>query len=146
MSFYFTVKRALTQEQGKQAQLDADQTFPLSCTCSCFNIFSWKRNMKLKTKECCWAVFLSTTHALVLGSFVVLPRWQRQKDVWRKDFRNSVSVPCFFSYDASVFIRYKELMLVSALVYHPRPHQSFVATLDFFWCQFFSFFIASTSI
>ena len=64
----------------------------------------------------------------------------------KKGFQKQCVSSLFFSYDASVFIRYKELMLVSALVYHPRPHRSFVATSDFFWCQFFSFFVASTSI
>ena len=79
------------------------RTFPFSCACfcACFNISSWKRNTNLKTKECSWAVlFYQPTKALVLGSFVVLPRWQRMKEVWRKGFRNGGSVPCYrFHYD-----------------------------------------------
>ena len=76
--------------------------------------------------------------------------WFYQDGRGRRKFEERVSeTVCLFpvfSYDVSVFIRYKELVLVSALVYHPRPHWSFVATSDFFWCQFFSFFVASTSI
>ena len=51
------------------------RTFPFSCACfwACFNIFSWKRNTKLKTKECSWAgfFFINQPKTLVLGSFVV---------------------------------------------------------------------------
>ena len=49
----------------------------------------------------------------------------------------------------TVFIRlrymYKELVssVVSALVYFPCPHQSFVATSDLIWCQLFSLFVAN---
>ena len=58
----------------------------------------------------------------------------------KKGFRKQCVCSLFFFCDGSVFIGYKELVLVSALDYHPRPHRSFVATSDFFWCQFFSFF------
>ena len=54
---------------------------------------------------------------------------------------------CLFPvfYAGSVFNRHKELVLVSALVYHPRPHRSFMATTDFFGVIFLVF-VASTGI
>ena len=51
-------------------------------------------------------------------------------------------------FPVTVFIRLRDTRslcsAVSVLVYLPRPHQSFVATSDFFWCQLFSLFLAST--
>ena len=108
------------------------RTFPFSCACSCacFNIFSWKRNTKLKTKECSWAGFFNQpTKALVLGSFMVLPRWQRLKEAWRKGFRNGVSVPCYRFYwikiqgaCAQLFLH---LFIFLALIRVLWPHPTF---------------------
>ena len=54
------------------------RTFPFSCACfwACFNIFSWKRNTKLKTKECSWAVFFhqQPKNSFWVRSWSVLPR------------------------------------------------------------------------
>ena len=65
---------------------------------------------------------------------------------WRK-FEERVS-EMVGQFPVTVFIMIQGASLcsvVSALVYLPHPHQSFVATSDLFCCQLFSLFVASTS-
>ena len=149
MSSYFIVKTALTQEQVKQAQTEADQTFPFSCACSCacFNIFSWKWNMKLKTKECSWAVFF-INHSFWVRSWF----YQDHEDCrGRRKFEESVSeTMCLFPGFIFMMVPFsldtRSLCLFLRLFNIPCPHWNFMATSDFFWCQFFPFFVARTGL
>ena len=61
-------------------------TFPFSCACSCarsVNTFLVKTENDARTRDA--SVILPTNQSTdVRGSFVVLPRWRRQKEVLKK--------------------------------------------------------------
>ena len=89
------------------------RTFPFSCACSCacFNIFSWKRNTKLKTKECSWAVFFINQQK---HSFWVRSWFYQDGRGWRK-FEERVS-ETVYQFPVTVFTRsrYKDYLLLLA--------------------------------
>ena len=106
------------------------RTFPFSCACfcACFNIFSWKRDTKLKTKECSWAVFFyQPTKALILGSFVVLPRRQRLKEVWRTGFRKVCQFPVtvFIKIQGDCAQLFLRLFIFPTLIRVSWPHRTY---------------------
>ena len=80
-------------------------------------------------------------------SFSVCSWFYQDGRGWTKFEERVSEMVCQFP--VTVFIRLRDTRslcsVVSALVYLPCPHQSFVATSDFFWCQLFLLFIASTS-
>ena len=142
-SSYFTVKMALTQEQVRQAQMEAGQTFPFSwaCPCVCFIIFSWQQNMNLKTKECCWAVFFINQwkHLFCVHS------WFYQDGRSRRKFEERVSetvclFPVFFmmvpfSLDTRSLCLFLCLFIIPVLIGVPWPHRTFFG-VNFLHCLY----------
>ena len=90
--------------------------------------------------------FLSTNQSTRSGFIRGFNKMAEAEGSLKYGFQERCVSSLFFFYGGSVFIRCKEFVLVSALVYHPRPHQSFVAISDFFSAQFFSCFAASAGI
>ena len=89
-------------------------------------------------------IFLSANQSTRSGFIRDFTKIAEAEGNLKKEFQKGYVSSLVFFNDGSVFFRYKCLCIV--LVYHPRPHRSFVATSDFFWCQFFSFFVASFGI
>ena len=121
---------ALTREEVKQPQTQADQNFSffLRLLCACFNIFSWKRNTKLKTKECSWVFFFINQPK---HSFWVRSWFYPDGRGWRKFEERVSETVCQFP--VTVFIKiqgacaqlFLRLFIFPALIRVLWPHRTY---------------------
>ena len=129
MSSSFTMKMTLTQiEKVQQAQAQANQNF--------FLHLRLLQHSLMKTEDEAVFFIKQSKHLFWVCS------WFCQDGRGRRKFEERASeMVCLFPvfYAGSVFNRHKELVLVSAFAYHPRPHRSFMATTDFFGVNFSGF-------